>query len=182
MQLRSGRVVGLAPPPGPALPPAAIPAGPLPPGLPALNTLIGLPLVLRTSILEGVFQGQPRMDLEDLLRPRDLGSLCLVNRQLKVEATDAFFRVSSFEVTVLTAMQDIWMWYEDIDWGQQPPLPRFWTLQEFRRHVARAQPLLASRASPSWGRAVFYRALVSISPMRSRKTKPDTSSDTSELS
>lgn len=157
MQLRSGRVLGLAPPPPPPIPPAPIPAGPLPPGLPALNTLMGFPLVIRMLILEAVFQGQPRMDLEDLLRPPDLGSLCLVSRQLKAEATEAFFRASSFEVTVLTAMQEAQFWRTRVNWGQPSPALFLYTIQEFRRRIARAQPLLPSRRSPSWGMATYYR-------------------------
>lgn len=165
MRLRSGRTLGLAPPAPPPPPPPPIPAGPLPPGIPALNTLTGLPLVIRMTILEAVFQGQPRMDLEDLLRPRDLGSLCLVNRQLKAEATEAFFTVSSFEVTILTAMQDIFLWYRQVNFGQHASFgPFLWTLQEYRRRVARAQPLLPSRASQSWGAASYTRMSVFISP------------------
>lgn len=109
------------------------------------------------------------MDLEDLRRPRDLGSLCLVNRQLKVEATEAFFTVSSFEVTILTAMQDIYLFYYGVNWGQHVSLgPFLWTFQEYRRRVARAQPLLPSRASLSWGIASFFRLSVSTSSTRSR--------------
>lgn len=105
------------------------------------------------------------MDLEDLLRPRDLGSLCLVNRQLKAEATEAFFTVSSFEVTILTAMQDIFLWYRQVNFGQHASFgPFLWTLQEYRRRVARAQPLLPSRASQSWGAASYTRMSVFISP------------------
>lgn len=33
-------------------------------------------------ILEAVFQGQPGANIEGLLRPRNLGSICLVNRQM----------------------------------------------------------------------------------------------------
>ncbi|KAL2277617.1 hypothetical protein FJTKL_15362 [Diaporthe vaccinii] len=158
MRLRSGRVLGLAPPPPPPPPPAPIPPGPLPPGIPALNTLIGLPQALRMTILQAVFQGQPRTNLEDFLRPRDLGSLCLVNRQMKVEATEAYFRVTPFEITVLTAMQDVLFLEGAVDWGQQQVAgPYLYTLQEYRRLVARAQLLWPSRASPSWGMATYFR-------------------------
>lgn len=102
------------------------------------------------AILQAVFQGQPRTNLEGLLRPRDLGSLCLVNRQMIVEATEAYFRVTPFEVTVLTAMQDVLFLEGAVDWGQQQVAgPYLYTLQEYRRIVARAQPLWPSRASPS---------------------------------
>ena len=156
LRLRSGRVLGLAPPPPPPPPPAPIPPGPVPPGVPALNTLTGLPLVLRQMILQAMFQGQPRMNLEDLGRPRDLGSLCLVNQQLKAEATEAFFRVSSFEVEVLTSIEDAFVLHQYINWGQPPqvlaPPPLPWmTLQAFRARVARAQLLRPSRRSQSWG-------------------------------
>lgn len=162
MMLRSGRVLGAAPPPPP---PAAIPPGQLPPGLPAFNTLMGLPPAVRMTILETVFQGQPRMDLEDLLRPRDLASFCLVNQQLKAEATEAYFRVSLFDVTVLTSVHDVQFLRTSVNWGQ-PPTPNrpfLYTFQEFRRLVARAQPLSPSRASRSWGRASVLRVSVLVS-------------------
>lgn len=157
MLLRSGRTLGLAPPPPPPPPLAPIPGGPLPPGLPAPNTLMGAPLVIRMTILEAVFQGLPRMDLEDLLRPRDLGSLCLVSPQMKAEATEAFFRACSFEITVLTAMQEAQFWRTRVNWGQPSPAPFLYTIHEFRRRIARAQPLLPSRESPSWGMATYFR-------------------------
>lgn len=114
------------------------------------------------AILQAVFQGQPRANLEGLLRPRDLGSLCLVNRQMKVEATEAYFRVTPFEITVLTAMQDVLFLEGAVDWGQQQVAgPYLYTLQEYRRLVARAQLLWPSRASPSWGMATYFRMLVS---------------------
>lgn len=116
-------------------------------------------------ILEAVFQGQPRVDLERLHRPWDLGNLCLVNRQMKVEATEAYFRVTPFEIKVLTAMQDVLFLQTAVNWGQPPPPlggPYFFTLQEYRRHVRRAQPLWPSRASPSWGMSTYYRMSVSI--------------------
>lgn len=166
MSLRSGRVLGLAPPPPPPPPPPPIPPGPAPPGLPALNTLTGLPPVIRMAILNALFQGQPRMNLEDLLRPPDLGNLCLVNRQLKDEATEAFFRASQFEIRVPAAWANVYWMHKGMDWGQPPTVgPFVFNLAEFRRRVARAQLLSPSRRSQSWGQNSIYRMSVSaLSP------------------
>lgn len=164
MRLRSGRQIGVGPRPPPPPPPPPIPPGPVPPGVPALNTLIGLPLVLRQMILHAVFQGQPRMELEDLSRPWELGCLCLVNQQLKVEATEAFFTVSSFEVTILTGIEDaFFVMHQQINWGQSPRVMNqapWMTLQAYRRRVARAQLLRPSRRSLSWGDEGIARVLV----------------------
>lgn len=160
MSLRSGRIVGL--PPAPPAPPAAPPVVPA-----ALNTLIGLPQVLRTAILQAVFQGQPRMDLEGLLRPGDLASLCSAgNHQLKYEATEAFFTVGRFEITVLTSMEDATWMRLNINYGQPGAyysIPHY-TLQQFRARVRRAQLLVPSQASLSWGRSTYFRMSVFISP------------------
>lgn len=176
MRLRSGRLVGLPPPPPPA--PAA-PPPPIPPGPPAQNTLMGLPLPVRQAVLQAVFQGQPRMDLEDLLRPQDLGNLCLVNHQLKAEAEEAFFAVSSFEVTILTSIEDAWIVQENIDWGQQftvqPAHPWNMTLQEYRYRVARAQRVWPSQRSVSWGRNAVIRVLVFTSNLLLREILGDIS-------
>lgn len=164
MRLRSGRIVGL-PPPRPPVPPAPPPL--IPPGPPAPNTLMGLPLPIRQAVLQAVFQGQPRMDLEDLLRPQDLGSLCLVNHQVKAEAEEAFFAVSSFEVTILTSVEDTWVLHQHINWGQTFSVPSVYpwamSLEEFRHRVARAQLLWPSQRSSTWGRNAVIRTLVFIS-------------------
>lgn len=162
MSLRSGRILGLAAPPPPPPPPPPIPAGPPPPGLPAPNTFTGLPPMIRMAILNALFQGRPRMNLEDLRRPPDLGNLCLVNRQLKDEATEAFFRASQFEIKVLAAWDNVWALHVGVNWGQHPAVaPINPSLAEFRRRVARAQLLSPSRRSRSWGSNSVYRTLVS---------------------
>lgn len=165
MRLRSGRVLGLAPPPPQPPPPAPIPPGPLPPGIPALNTLVGLPQVIRMAIIQGVFQGRPRTNLENHLRPWDLGNLCLVNSQFKAEATEAYFTVGTFEITILTAMQDVDTLHDMVDWGQpqQPEVQFIYTLREWRQAVRRAQLLWPSRRSRSRGAASYFRMSVSMS-------------------
>jgi hypothetical protein len=168
MGLRSGRVLGVAPippvPQPPAPPPPPIPPGPVPPGVPALNVLIGLPLHIRQNVLQWVFRGLPRMNLENLNRPRDLGNLCLVNRQLKFEATEAFFTACSFEVTVLTSVECADFMFRVISWGQQAPPgapPFLYTLEQFRARVRHAQMLSPVGRSLSWGMNSTTRMSVS---------------------
>lgn len=156
MSLRSGRVLGVAPPPPPPPPPPPIPPGPLPPGLPALNTLLGLPQALRMAILEAVFRGGPRYQLEGLRRPYQLTTLCLTNRMLRVEATEAYLRVTPFRVTIISAFPDFDWYLNSINWGQPlptvgPPPVFTHTLADFRRRVRNAQILRPSRRSVTWG-------------------------------
>lgn len=121
--------------------------------------------MIRMAILDAVFQGQPRRNLEDLLRPPDLGNLCLVNRQLKDEATEAFFRAGQFEIKVLASWFQTPAMHAVVNWGQQPTVPFMMTLQELRRRVARARLLYPSLRSNSWGFTTVFRVLVSTSPM-----------------
>lgn len=117
------------------------------------------------AILQGVFQGLPRTNLENHLRPWDLGNLCLVNSQFKAEATEAYFTVGTFEVTILTAMQDVEVLHQMVDWGQPlpPGNPAVYTLREWRQTVRRAQLLWPSRRSRSWGAASYFRMSVPMS-------------------
>lgn len=110
------------------------------------------------------------MNLEHLFRPQDLGNLCLVNQQLKLEATEAFFTVCSFEVTILTSVESADFIGRFVNWGQPPPqlIPGvgpavgfLYTLQDFRERVARAQLLSPSGRSLSWGNNSTMRMSVS---------------------
>lgn len=169
LRLRSGRVIGLAPPPPPPLPPPPIPPGPVPPGVPALNTFIGLPRMIRMAIFESLFQGQPRVQFERHARPDILLHLCLVNRMINAEATEAYLRMKPFQVTIVSAFPDFDFYYRLIDWGQGQPLPVLagqfvYTLAEFRRRVRRAQLLNPARRSFSWGQSGRFR--MSVSPLK----------------
>lgn len=169
LRLRSGRVIGLAPQPPPPPPPPPIPPGPVPPGAPALNTFIGLPPPIRMAIFESLFQEQPRVQFERHARPDVLLQLCLVNRMINAEATEAYLRMTPFQVTIVSAFPDFDFYYRLIDWGQgQPPpvlLGQFiYTLAEFRRRVRRAQQLHPARRSLSYGESGLFR--MSVSPLK----------------
>lgn len=173
MELRSGRVLGYAPPPPPLPPPpaVAIPPAPIPPGpvlpAPAPNTLLGLPRPLRMAILDALFQGQPRAQIERHLRPDALSRLCLVNRMIKDEATEAYLRATPFQVTILSAFPDADFYHTWVNWGQGPP-PVVWpgrylhTINDFRRRVRQAQVLLPSARSLTYGDQSRIR--MSVSP------------------
>lgn len=167
LRLRSGRVIGLAPPPPPPPPPPPIPPGPVPPGVLALNTFIGLPRTIRMAIVEALFQGQPRVQVEGHTRPAALLQLCLVNRMINAEATEAYVRMTPFRVTILSAFPDFDFYYRLIDWGQGQPPPVLagqfvYTLAEFRRRVRRAQLLHPSQRSQSF--RAQGRIRMSVSP------------------
>lgn len=170
MRLRNGRVIGLAPP-GPAAPPLPIPPGAAPPGIPAPNTLQGLPRALRMAIFQALFQGQPRVDVEGHLRPVALESLCSVgSRMIADEATEAYLRVTPFQVRIVSSFPDFSFYNRLINWGQAqapPSLPPFWgqfmyTIAEFRERVRNARVLIPSQRSYSYGAQARFR--MSVSP------------------
>lgn len=172
MRLRSGRVIESAPPPPPpapvvAVPPVPVAPAPIPPGPPpAPGTLLGLPRPLRMAILDAIFQGQPRVQIERIVRPEALTRLCLVNHMLKDEATEAYLRAASFQVTILSAFPDFDFYHNWVNRGQGPPpavIPgRFMhTIEDFRQRVGRADTLLPSARTLTWGDQSRIRMLVS---------------------
>lgn len=119
------------------------------------------------AILEALFQGQPRVQVEGHTRPADLLQLCLVNHMINAEATEAYLRMTPFRVIVLSAFPDFDFYYRLIDWGQGQPPPVLagqfaYTIADFRRRVRRAQLLHPSRRSQTFG--AQGRIRMSVSP------------------
>lgn len=193
MTLRSGRVLGSAPPPPPPPPPSPpLPPGrrgrspPSPPRDPAIgfppvqhppalvlpvppppNSLLGLPRPLRMAILDNLFQGQERVQVERHVRPSALARLCRVNRMLKDEATEAYLRATPFQVTILSAFPDFDFYHTWVNRGQGPPPAAppgkyLYTMNNFRQRVADAQLLIPSLRSYTFGNQGRIR--MSVSP------------------
>lgn len=108
------------------------------------------------AILEAVFSGQPTDQLEGLVQPYTLRCLRRMNRMLRFEALKAYLRVTPFRVTIVSAYPDFDWYHRSINYGQPAPAgapaPVYThTLAAFRQMVRRAQILVPSRRSVSWG-------------------------------